>query len=84
LRVRASVGSECFVIAVRHSAVPFGGHFMSITYLHATVSPGARLAMPWRPDFNALVYVLSGRGTVGTEGRPLDEGELAVFGPGDA
>ncbi len=36
-----------------------------ITYLHATVSPGARLAMPWPADYNALVYVLSGRGTVG-------------------
>jgi len=28
-----------------------------ITYAHATISPGARLAVPWRPDFNALVYV---------------------------
>ena len=61
-----------------------GSTWTPITYLHATVSPGARLAMPWRPDFNALVYVLSGRGTVGAQGRPLDEGELAVFGPGDA
>lgn len=55
-----------------------------ITYLHASVSPGARLAMPWSPEFNALVYVLSGRGFVGSEGRPLDEGRLAVFGPGEA
>ena len=61
-----------------------GSTWTPITYVHATVSPGARLAMPWRPDFNALVYVLSGRGTVGAEARPLDEGELAVFGPGDA
>jgi hypothetical protein len=43
-----------------------------ITYLHATVSPGA------------LVYVLSGRGTAGSAGRPLAEGQLALFGPGDA
>ena len=28
--------------------------------LHATVSPGAQVRLPWRPDFNALVYVLSG------------------------
>ncbi|MFC5287361.1 pirin family protein [Actinokineospora guangxiensis] len=55
-----------------------------ITYLHATVAPGARLALPWAPDFNAMVYVLSGRGTVGAERRPLEEGTLAVFGPGDA
>jgi redox-sensitive bicupin YhaK (pirin superfamily) len=55
-----------------------------ITYTHATVSAGARLAMPWPADYNALVYVLSGRGTVGEERRPLEEGQLAVFGPGDA
>jgi redox-sensitive bicupin YhaK (pirin superfamily) len=34
-------------------------------------------------DFNALVYVLSGRGTVGPVGHPIHEGQLAVFGPGD-
>ncbi len=55
-----------------------------ITYLHATVSPGARLAMPWPADYNALVYVLSGRGTVGPERRPIEEGQLAVFNHGDA
>jgi redox-sensitive bicupin YhaK (pirin superfamily) len=54
-----------------------------ITYLHATVSAGARLAMPWPADYNALVYVLSGRGTAGAN-TPLTEGQLAVFGPGDA
>lgn len=51
-----------------------------ITYLHATVAPGARLTLPWPPDFNAMVYVLAGRGTAGPENRPLDEGQLAVFG----
>ncbi|OLF16404.1 pirin family protein [Actinophytocola xanthii] len=55
-----------------------------ITYLHATVSPGARLAMPWPENLNALVYVLSGRGMVGQEERPLEEGQLAVFGHGEA
>jgi quercetin 2,3-dioxygenase len=55
-----------------------------ITYLHATVSPGARLDLPWSPEFNALVYVLGGRGTVGPSHRPLEEGQLAVLGPGEA
>jgi redox-sensitive bicupin YhaK (pirin superfamily) len=55
-----------------------------ITYSHATVSPGTRLELPWRPDFNAFAYVLSGSGKVGAEGRPLREGQLAVFGSGDA
>jgi redox-sensitive bicupin YhaK (pirin superfamily) len=61
-----------------------GSTWTPITYAHATISPGARLQVPWRPDFNALVYVLSGSGTAGTEGRPIGEGQLAVFGPGDA
>jgi quercetin 2,3-dioxygenase len=55
----------------------------SITYAHATIAPGARLSVPWRPDFNALVYVLSGKGTVGPANRPIRTGQLALFGPGD-
>ncbi len=54
-----------------------------IAVAHATVSPGARLDLPWNPTFNALVYALSGRGTVGPEHRPVESGQLAVFGPGD-
>ncbi|WP_436494029.1 pirin family protein [Actinokineospora sp. HUAS TT18] len=61
-----------------------GSTYTPITYLHATLSAGARLAMPWPEDFTAMVYVLSGRGTVGAERRPLDEGHLAVFGRGEA
>ncbi|MFI2367368.1 pirin family protein [Streptomyces sp. NPDC018833] len=60
-----------------------GATHTPITLLHATLSPGARLTLPWRPDFNALAYVLAGRGSVGEEGRPLHSGQLAVFGPGD-
>jgi redox-sensitive bicupin YhaK (pirin superfamily) len=55
-----------------------------ITYLHASVSPGARLQLPWRPDFNALLYVLTGSGTAGLGERPIEAVQLAVFGPGDA
>ena len=54
-----------------------------ISVVHATVAPGARVQLPWSPDFNALVYVLSGRGSVGAERRPIETGQLAVFGPGD-
>lgn len=50
-----------------------------ITLLHATVSPGARLTLPWHKDFNALAYALSGRGTAGTERRPFGSGQLVVF-----
>jgi len=55
-----------------------------IVYAHATFAPGASLATAWPSDFNALVYVLGGKGYAGTERRPLAEGQLAVFGPGDA
>ncbi len=61
-----------------------GQTYTPITYLHATVAAGARLELPWPEDFNALVYVLSGRGYAGVDNRPLDEGQLAVFGPGEA
>jgi quercetin 2,3-dioxygenase len=50
---------------------------------HVTVSPGARVTLPWNRAHNALVYVLAGEGSVGTEGRPVRMGQLAVFGPGD-
>ncbi len=55
-----------------------------ITYAHATIQAGAQLQVPWEPDFNALVYVLAGQGSAGAEGAPLGEGQMAVFGPGDA
>jgi quercetin 2,3-dioxygenase len=55
-----------------------------ISLVHATVSPGARVRLPWRPDFNALAYVLSGQGFVGPDRRPVRMGQLAVFGAGDA
>jgi redox-sensitive bicupin YhaK (pirin superfamily) len=61
-----------------------GSTFTPITLAHATIAPGARLALPWRPDFNALVYALAGHGSVGVEGRPLAAHQLAVLGAGDA
>jgi quercetin 2,3-dioxygenase len=55
-----------------------------ITLVHATVSPGARVRLPWRADFNALAYVLAGSGTVGAEHRPVRTGQLALFGFGES
>jgi redox-sensitive bicupin YhaK (pirin superfamily) len=60
-----------------------GSTHSPITMLHATVSPGAKLVLPWRRDFNALVYVLSGDGSIGDQGQPLHSGQLAVLGEGD-
>jgi quercetin 2,3-dioxygenase len=52
--------------------------------VHATLSPGAELAMPWRADYNALVYVLAGHGSVGAERTPIQTGQLAVLGAGNS
>lgn len=60
-----------------------GSTFTPIAMLHATLSPGARLELPWRQDFNALAYILAGRGTVGSERRATQTGQLTVFGTGD-
>ncbi len=60
-----------------------GNTHTPIAYAHATVSPGAQLDLPWPADYNAFVYVLAGRGSVGDEKRPIIEGQLAEFGDGD-
>ncbi|MGC8464242.1 MAG: pirin family protein [Acidimicrobiales bacterium] len=54
-----------------------------ITLVHATVSPGAEVVLPWSSPLNALAYVLGGDGVVGAEGRPVHTGQLAVYGSGD-
>ncbi len=54
-----------------------------ITYAHATLAPGAQISVPWNPAFNAMAYVLTGRGTAGAEGRPVESGQLVAFGQGD-
>jgi redox-sensitive bicupin YhaK (pirin superfamily) len=61
-----------------------GSTYSPMTLVHATLSPGARLDLPWRPDYNALVYVMNGDGTIGTNDRPVRMGQLAVLGPGDS
>ena len=60
-----------------------GSTHTPMTLVHATLSPTARLSLPWRVEYNALVYVLAGRGSVGVERRPVQIARLAVFGPGD-
>ncbi len=75
---------------IRVIAGQIGGHagpgstHTPINLAHVTLQPGAQLDLPWQADYNALVYVLAGRGSVGTERRPLQIGQLAVHGAGDA
>jgi redox-sensitive bicupin YhaK (pirin superfamily) len=61
-----------------------GSTHTPISMVHATVQPSAELDLPWPSEFNALVYVLSGRGTVGSDAQPLQTGQLVVHGAGDA
>ncbi len=88
-RESALVSSEDGGALLRVIAGTLGDHvgpgstYTPMTMIHATLSPGARLVVPWQPDFNALAYALAGRGTVGTEERPFGTGQMAVFGPGD-
>jgi redox-sensitive bicupin YhaK (pirin superfamily) len=60
-----------------------GSTYTPMAMMHATVAPGATVRLPWRRDFNALVYVLSGAGSVGSEKRPVRTGQAVLFGPGD-
>jgi redox-sensitive bicupin YhaK (pirin superfamily) len=61
-----------------------GDTYTPMTMVHATLSAGATLEVPWEPAFNALAYILAGAGTVGTEKIAVATGQLAVFGAGDA
>ncbi len=85
----ALVASEDGGAMLRVIAGEVGGHrgpgstYTPMTQIHATLSPGAQLSLPWRADFNGLLYVLNGDGTVGPERRPIGMGQLAVYGPGD-
>jgi redox-sensitive bicupin YhaK (pirin superfamily) len=87
--VKLAVSADAGAL-VRVIAGEVGGHrgpgstHTPITLIHATVSPGARLQLPWDPSSNALIYVLAGAGRVGNEGRrPVRAGQLVVFGRGD-
>jgi quercetin 2,3-dioxygenase len=83
------LASEDAGAVIRVIAGEIGGHrgpgstFTPITYAHGSIAAGARLRIPWRPDFNAMAYALAGHGAVGAERRPITEGQLALFGPGD-
>jgi len=61
-----------------------GNTHTPIVLAHATLEPGAHVALEWPREFNALVYVLSGAGRVGgPDGRALSSGQVAALGAGD-
>ncbi len=64
------------------SAGPGSTH-TPISIVHVSLLPGGQLALPWNPQYNALTYVLAGQGTVGVDGQPIREGQMAVHVDGD-
>ena len=61
-----------------------GNTHTPIVLAHATLQPGAHLALEWPREFNALVYALSGSGHVGdAQGRAVRSGQIAALGSGD-
>jgi redox-sensitive bicupin YhaK (pirin superfamily) len=61
-----------------------GNTHTPIVLAHATLAPGAHLALEWPQELNALVYALSGAGKVGgADGRALSSGQVAALGAGD-
>lgn len=75
---------------LRVIAGELGGHtgpgstHTPMTMVHASLSPGSRLELPWAQDHNALVYVLGGSGSIGEEGAPVETGQLSVLVDGGA
>ncbi|WP_141014131.1 pirin family protein [Nocardioides sambongensis] len=84
LLTSADAGALVRVIAgdVAGHAGPGSTH-SPMSLVHLTLEPGARIDLPWEVDFNALVYVLNGAGSVGVEGRPISAGQTALLGAGD-
>lgn len=51
-----------------------------ILYFHVSLAPGARFEEKVPAGFTVMAYVLSGEVRAGSDGRPVREGHLAIFG----
>ncbi len=59
-----------------------GSTHTPISMIHASITPGSLLDLPWNPAFNSLAYVLAGAGEAGPNRRPIGAGQLVTFGSG--
>jgi redox-sensitive bicupin YhaK (pirin superfamily) len=75
-RVRVIAGEALGARAVIDTRTP-------IAYLDFRLRPGALVEQPLAPSHHALVYVFEGGVKVGSGGRGLGDGQLAVLGSGD-
>src|SRR5258705_1687636 len=75
---------------LRVIAGSFGGHdrpggtLTPISLVHASVSAGAQVRLPWPAKFNSLAYVLAGSGTGGAPQRALRGGQPGAVGAAGA
>jgi len=74
-KVRVIAGAALGVKAVIDTRTP-------ILYQHWTLKPGALINQPVPQGYSAVAYVFSGEARIGPEGAVVQEGQLAVFGPG--
>ena len=54
-----------------------------IAIAHISLFPGACIVLPWPAHYNALAYVLAGRGFVGPDRVAIEDHQLVVHGDGD-
>jgi redox-sensitive bicupin YhaK (pirin superfamily) len=76
-RVRVIAGEALGVRAVIDTYIP-------IVYQDWMIDAGADLTLPLAREEQAMAYVFQGSVVVGDEGREVRDGQLAIFGAGDA
>ena len=74
-RVRVIAGEALGEKAVIDTRTP-------IFFFHVSLQPGARFEQPTPAGYNVLAYVVSG--AIESGGQTVDDGQLALYGPGDA
>jgi redox-sensitive bicupin YhaK (pirin superfamily) len=76
-RVNVIAGEALGARAVIDTSTP-------IVYQDWSLAAGADVTLPLAADHQALVYVFEGAARVGSEGKLIRSGELALLGPGEA
>jgi redox-sensitive bicupin YhaK (pirin superfamily) len=54
-----------------------------VSIAHVSIYPGGRVVLPWPSKYNALAYVLAGRGFVGPDRVAVEDHQLIVHSAGD-
>jgi quercetin 2,3-dioxygenase len=76
-RVRLVAGEALGVKAVIDTYIP-------IVYQDWTLAAGADVTVPLQSEEQAMAYVFQGSALLGNEGKEIRDGQLALFGAGDA